>query len=94
MQITEQYENWFQVEDFNGRNGWVSKTQLTDDRGVVIIKDSEKIFKFPNHNSKVLAIVKKNYVLSLSKCRKKWCKVFENNIAGWIFRDSLWGDDD
>ena len=94
LQITEQYDNWFQVEDFNGRNGWVSKTQLTDDRGVIVITDSEKIFKFPNHNSKVLAIVKKSYVLSLSKCRKKWCKVFERNITGWVSRNSLWGDDD
>ena len=89
--VIEKFENWYRVIDFDENKGWVSKTQLSNDSYVIIIRISEKILKFPNHNSKILAFAKKNFILKLEKCRKKWCKVTSDNITGWVPKNSVWG---
>ena len=91
LQVVEEFEGWYRVVDFDNRKGWVSKTQLSKRSAAIVIKSSEKIFKFPNSNSKVIAIVKKDYVFKIEKCRKKWCKMSNEIISGWILKKSLWG---
>ena len=90
--IIEKFENWYRIVDFNNNKGWISKTQLSNDSYVIIVK-SEKVLKFPNHNSKILAIAKINFILELEKCRKKWCKVKSDKVKGWVPKKSLWGVD-
>ncbi|MAI59954.1 MAG: hypothetical protein CMM92_02915 [Rickettsiales bacterium] len=91
--VIEKFENWYRVIDFNDNKGWISKTQLSNDPFVIMINGSEKILKFPNYNSKVLALVRMNYIFKLEKCRKKWCKVSSDKIRGWVPKKSLWGVD-
>ena len=91
--IIEKFENWYRVIDFNDNKGWVSKTQLSSDSYVIMVRKSEKVLKFPNHNSKILALAKMNFILELEKCRKKWCKVKSDKIKGWVSKQSLWGVD-
>ena len=87
--VIEKFENWYRVVDFNENKGWVSKTQLSKDAYVIMTKSSERILKFPNHDSKILAFAKMNFILRLEKCRKKWCKVKSDNITGWVPKNSL-----
>ena len=91
--VIEEFENWYRVIDFSDNKGWVSKTQLSNDPYVIVISSSEKILKFPNYNSKILAFAKKKFILKLEKCRKKWCKVTSDKIKGWVTKKSLWGVD-
>ena len=70
LEIKEEYENWYKVIDYKKRVGWVSKTQLSNTRYGILIKNNQKLFKFPNLNSKQLAIVKSDYILRILKCRK------------------------
>tara|TARA_B100001559_G_C16480050_1_gene613283 strand:- start:656 stop:1099 length:444 start_codon:yes stop_codon:yes gene_type:complete len=89
--IIEKFENWYRVIDSDENKGWISRTQLSNDSYVIMIKSSEKILKFPNHNSKIMAFAKMNFILKLEKCRKKWCKVASDKIKGWVPKKSLWG---
>ena len=89
--IVENFEDWFRIEDVEGRKGWVSKTQLSNQLSAIVISSAENIYKFPNRNSKVLAIVKRNFVIEVAKCRENWCKVSEKEIKGWVNKDGLWG---
>ena len=89
--IIEKFENWYRVIDSDENKGWISKTQLSNDSYVIMLKSSEKILKFPNHNSKIIAFAKMNFILKLKKCRKKWCKVTSDKIKGWVPKKSLWG---
>ena len=43
--------------------GWVSNSQLTEKKYVIITSNSEYIYKFPNVRSKKIAKVMKNFVL-------------------------------
>ena len=89
--IVENFEDWFRVEDVEGRKGWVSKTQLSSQASAIVISNSENIYKFPSITSKVLAIVKRNFVIKIIKCREDWCKVSEKEIKGWLSKEGLWG---
>ena len=89
--IVEDFEDWFRIEDVEGRKGWVSKTQLSNKLSAIVISSAENIYKFPNLNAKVLAIVKRNFVIEVTKCRKNWCKVNEKEVKGWVNKDGLWG---
>ena len=91
LEIKEEYENWYKVIDYKKRVGWVSKTQLSKTRYGILIKNNQKLFKFPNLNSKQLAIVKSDYILKILKCRKTWCKVEDKKLRGWMLKKSLWG---
>ena len=89
--VNESFEDWRRVEDFTGKSGWISKTQLSDETNVVVIVD-DNIFKFPSTNSKLLAEVRSKYVLKIVKCRHKWCKVREGNVSGWILKKFMGGE--
>ena len=70
MEIKEEYENWYKVSDYKKRVGWVSKTQLSNTRYGILIKNNQKLYKFPNLNSKQLALVKSDYIFRILKCKK------------------------
>ena len=74
------------------REGWISKTQLIKTLyGIIVTKD--RIYKFPNMQSKQLALAKENYILKILKCKKDWCKIEDIQVTGWIKKKSLWGID-
>jgi SH3-like domain-containing protein len=91
LEIKEEYENWYKVSDYKKRVGWVSKTQLSNTRYGILIKNNQKLYKFPNLNSKQLALVKSDYILRILKCRKSWCQVEDEKLTGWMLKKSLWG---
>ncbi len=93
FKILEEYDNWYKVIDYKERSGWISKTQLSEESYGIMIKDSEKLYKFPNLKSKQLAIVKSKYILKVIRCKVVWCKVEGKTISGWISKKSLWGFD-
>ncbi len=92
LKILEEFEGWYKITDYKKREGWVSKTQLVKTLYVIIVK-KDKIYKFPNTQSKQLALVKEDYILEILKCKKDWCKIEDNQVTGWIKKKSLWGID-
>jgi len=91
LKITEEYENWYKVIDYKKRVGWISKTQLSNINYGILVTNDEKIYKFPNIDSKQIALVKSNYILKVIKCKVEWCKVEDKKASGWILKKSLWG---
>ena len=90
--IISNFENWSKVSDVDGIIGWVSNSQLTDKRYVIITSNSEYIYKFPNVRSKKIAKVMKNFVLENEKCSEEWCFVKEKEIEGWVRKKGIWGN--
>ena len=91
LKITEEYESWHKVIDYKKRVGWISKTQLSENSHGILITNNEKIYMFPNKDSKQIALVKADYILEVIRCRKEWCKVEDKKVSGWIKKRSLWG---
>ncbi|MBS91581.1 MAG: hypothetical protein CMM95_00815 [Rickettsiales bacterium] len=92
LKIIEEFENWFKIQDYKKREGWVSKTQLNKESFAIITKLSSNLHKFPNSKSKILAIAEKEFIFKIIKCKKKWCNVSDTKeIKGWIKKKDLWG---
>ena len=92
VKILEEFESWYKIIDYQKREGWISKSQLIKDLYGIVIKKG-RVYKFPNTESKQLAIVKEDYILKILKCKKEWCKIKDIKVSGWIKKKSLWGID-
>ncbi len=85
------FENWTKIEDFEGRTGWISNSQLSKDKFVISTSKKKYLHKFPEVHSKRVAIVKEKSILRILKNRKRWILVEANNVQGWIKKKHLWG---
>jgi len=91
LEIIQKFENWKKVSDHQGLSGWISNSQLSDQKYVIMQEKEGYIFKFPNIESKKIALVKKNYVLKCEKCELDWCLIKDQKIKGWVKRQDVWG---
>ncbi len=90
LKVTADYDDWKQVEDIEGDNGWIHISTLSRNRTVIFIKD-KVIFRKPTENSVLTAKVKKNFLCKLKKCENNWCKVQCDKQKGWTTCNNLWG---
>ena len=91
LKIIDNFDNWKKVVDVNGNSGWVSNSQLSNNRYVIINSSEAYIYKFPLQNSKKIALVKGKKVLALNKCNQNWCQINDNKINGWVMKKEIWG---
>ena len=92
LKIISNFENWSKISDVNGIEGWISNSQLSEKKYVIITSNNEFLYKFPNIKSKKIAKVMKNFVLENKKCNASWCFVKEKEIAGWVRKKGIWGN--
>jgi SH3-like domain-containing protein len=85
------FDSWVQVEDIDGLKGWVSRSQLSDERHAFVIVESTHIHKYPNSKSKKIANLYKNVIVEVLKCKKEWCKIKIRGFNGWINKRYIWG---
>lgn len=90
IKIIDYFDTWVKVEDYEGATGWISKSQLSEKKFGIILKEI-KLQQFPKKNSKVLAILKKNVLIKIKRCKKKWCKISVKNFNGWVRVEGFWG---
>ena len=92
LKIISNFENWSKISDVNGIMGWISNSQLTTKKYIIITSNNEFLYKFPDIKSKKIAKVMKNLVLENKKCNASWCFVKEKQIEGWVRKKGIWGN--
>ena len=60
LQIISNFENWSKISDVDGIEGWISNSQLTTKKYVIITSHNEFLYKFPDIKSKKIAKNKKD----------------------------------
>ena len=86
-----EFNNWKKVQDFSGRVGWISKSQLSRHKYIITIVPNQYLYKFPTNNSKRIAIVKKESLLKIIKETEGWLLLESDDVKGWITKDAVWG---
>ena len=86
-----EFNNWKKVQDFSGRVGWISKSQLSRHKYIITIVPNQYLYKFPTNNSKRIAIVKKESLLKIIKETEGWLLLESDGVKGWITKDAVWG---
>ena len=91
LKIISEFDDWRKVEDFDGINGWIHRSQLSRKRVVQVISSNSEIKSKPNNDSDILALAETGVLLNLERCDEIWCRISKQNIKGWILRDNIFG---
>jgi len=99
--IGSNYIDWYQIELFNGIQGWMYHTQLTRKRSLLILENTE-LYALESKDPNSLLTIKKGEILSpkivnLLEVTPDMFKISidvgkRKEIKGWIPRDKrVWG---
>ena len=94
IKVIRKKGDWYEVEMPERITGWISSTQISFKRRVLVISDELiDIRRKEQKTSKVIAKVGKNVVGELIGCQKAICKIDYYKIEGFVEKEFLWGVD-
>ena len=95
VRIVSEYDNWCEIEDYEGSRGWVAQNLITKKRHLMTFskKNIIDIHTKKNETSKVIFHLE-NYVIGeYLKCEETWCAMKINDEKGWVLSSDLYGVD-
>ncbi len=92
VRVVKKYENWRQIQDPDGAQGWMLVT-MPSDRRTAIVKPGEPrpIRVGPYDDAKISARAEAGVVGRISKCNDGWCRIEIGNRRGYIRISDIWG---
>ena len=96
VEVVAEFENWRQIRDSEGSEGWVFHALLSGRRTSLVmpwVKTHETITLFDDTSasSDVVARLEPGVLGSVHKCVGKWCNFTVGGFTGWIEQERLWG---
>jgi len=96
IEVISEFENWRQVRDSEGSEGWVFHALLSGRRTGVIMPWVKEKQEVALHNgrsasSAVVARVETGVLGTLVSCDGEWCEFTVNGYSGFIEQERLWG---
>ncbi len=95
VRVVSEYDNWNEIEDFEGQSGWVTQSLLTKKRTLMVIttKKFVNMYRKNNENSRVIFHLENNVIGDYLGCSEGWCNIKINNKKGWVKSADLFGAD-
>ena len=93
VRIVSEYDNWCEIEDYEGSRGWVAQNLITKKRHLMTFskKNVIDIYAKKNETSKIIFHLE-NYVIGeYLKCEDTWCSLKINDKKGWVLASDLYG---
>lgn len=96
VEVTQEYENWRRIRDFEGGEGWVFHSLLSGTRTALVAPWDKSgkpvaIRAEPDGKAAVTAELEPGVQAVVKQCNGAWCKLSAKAFAGWIEQTSLWG---
>lgn len=94
--IIDRYENWRQVLDPEGIEGWIHSSLLSGARTVLIHPAEASVVNLhaeASPSAPVRARLEGGVIARLESCDQGWCRVKVGDYNGWVRRSALWGAD-
>lgn len=99
VEIIREYENWRQIRDADGTEGWVNQTLLTGERTAVAAPwmrgNGDAVYvimrRDSNSSAAIIAKLEPGVVLRLKECNGNWCQAEAGGVNGWISQNEIWG---
>jgi SH3-like domain-containing protein len=93
VRVINEYDNWNEIEDYEGQSGWVTQSLLTKKRTLMI--RTEKTFinmhSKNNQKSRIIFRLENNVIGDYLKCVEDWCGIKIKNKKGWVEKEELFG---
>ncbi|MGY6551968.1 MAG: SH3 domain-containing protein [Erythrobacter sp.] len=88
-------EGWRLIQDVDGAQGWVARSQLAPERGVLVTgEDLAELRAAPDAASALRWRAEAGVVAALKRCREAWCEIDAGGRRGWVLASRLWGAED
>ena len=85
-------EGWRLVQDADGVQGWVAASQLTPDRGVLVVGSGlADLRASAEPGAELRWRAEPGVVARLLRCREAWCEIDVEGRTGWMPAVRLWG---
>ncbi len=96
VRVISEYDNWNEIEDFEGQTGWVTQSLLTKKRTLMIrtTKSFVNIYSKNSESSRVLLHLENSVIGDYLKCLGDWCGMKVGNKKGWVQKIDLFGADE
>lgn len=95
VEIITEHDNWREIRDHFGEQGWVLGTLLSSKRYALLNPwDDEGFFtmhKTRDENSNVVAKLEVGVLGNISACDGVWCQLTVETYKGYIKQEFLWG---
>lgn len=99
VEIIQEYDNWRQVRDADGTEGWVSEALLSGNRAAIAapwMKGKGKdvyvnMRREAQASGAVIAKLEPGVVLDVRECNGTWCKTVADGTEGWVAQSEIWG---
>lgn len=91
VEITQEFDTWRRIRDWEGSEGWVHQSMLSGRRAVVVLGGVRALRREPGPDASVVARAEPGVIGSLLECRGEWCQVDLDGYRGWLVRSDVWG---
>lgn len=95
LEIIAQFDDWRQVRDWQGTEGWVQEDLVTGKRSVVVTGAQRVLRDEPDKSAAPVARIDPGVIARLLECRSVWCRIEVRNgareVRGWLGRREIWG---
>jgi len=96
VEVIGEFENWRQIRDSEGSEGWVFHALLSGRRTALVmpwIKEKKAIplYESDSASSDTVAQLEPGVLGSVHQCDGEWCNFTVGNYTGWIEQERLWG---
>ncbi|MEL6289355.1 MAG: SH3 domain-containing protein [Pseudomonadota bacterium] len=95
VEVIREFDNWWQIRDAQGDEGWVFKGLVTRRRTALLIAPKSggtiAIHAEGQPGAPVIAYAEAGAIASLQDCDGTWCRIFIDPIEGHVRQARLWG---
>ena len=95
VEIIQEFENWRQIRDWEGKTGWVFHSLLSG-RRTALVTPWEKTDRTPlrarsRSDADIVAELEPFVLTSITECAGGWCRVNGESYDGWLDQTRLFG---
>jgi SH3-like domain-containing protein len=96
VEVTQEFENWRRIRDFEGAEGWVFHSLLSGTRTALVAPwdKTDRTYELraePAPSARVTAIVEPGVQAEVPECEDGWCRLAGQGFGGWVEQGALWG---
>jgi SH3-like domain-containing protein len=95
VEIIAEFENWRQIRDSDGQEGWVFHSLLSARRTILVAPWSDEEFlplrDSQGEDGELVAKLSPGILGNLERCDDGWCRISIRQYEGWIAQDLLFG---
>ena len=93
MEVVHEFGTWRKVRDFQGTEGWMHQSMLSNKRTLTVIGQTRTLRYSPDSKTTAVARMEPGTIGKVIRCdgNSGWCRLSFGKHNGWLRRVEIWG---